>query len=276
MKGKELWLATDLDNTLIHSHRHRREGDRCVEWLEGREQSFMTETSIRLLAALRPHLTLLAVTTRSLEQYRRIQWPEGCIPDLAITANGGFLLEEGGENPTWTEEMRCLCAPYHKELEDKYLQFQEYSDTYRCRIVDDFFLFLCAVEEISLECVAKEFIKETLLSVETNGRKLYFFPPPLNKGKALERVKERFAPKKILAAGDSSIDLPMLREADLAFLPKGWVWPMEEPSHILRQPRNSTVFSDWFLSRISRMEELIPEKANSMQDFPGGVSNISS
>ena len=70
----------------------------------------------------------------------------------------------------------------------------------------------------------------TRLTGELSGRKLYFFPPGLSKGDALVRLRERFAPARVLCAGDSGIDVPMLEQADVAIVPKrgmvagGVVW----------------------------------------------------
>ncbi len=36
---------------------------------------------------------LVPVTTRSVDQYRRIRWPGSREPDLAVTTNGAILLE---------------------------------------------------------------------------------------------------------------------------------------------------------------------------------------
>ena len=39
-------FASDLDNTLLFSHRHRQPGDRCVELLNGAEQGFLDRKSV--------------------------------------------------------------------------------------------------------------------------------------------------------------------------------------------------------------------------------------
>ena len=64
---KEILLACDLDNTLIYSYKHRVPGDSCVEWLDGQEQSFMTERTQALLRQLPANVRLVPVTTRSKE-----------------------------------------------------------------------------------------------------------------------------------------------------------------------------------------------------------------
>ena len=59
--------------------------------------------------------------------------------------------------------------------------------------------------------------ERTILHVVSSGRKIYFLPPEFNKGEALCRLKERFLPNYVVAAGDSEMDLPMMENADFAF-----------------------------------------------------------
>ena len=85
-------FASDLDNTLLFSVSHRQEGDRCVEWLDGNEQGFMTPETISLLETVHGLTRLIPVTTRSVAQYLRIRFP--VTPDYAVAANGAVLLHE--------------------------------------------------------------------------------------------------------------------------------------------------------------------------------------
>ena len=88
-------FASDLDNTLLFSHRHRQPEDRCVERLNGAEQGFFTRETPDLLPQVVQRVHLLPITTRSIEQYQRIQWPDGTAPRIALTANGAVLLRDG-------------------------------------------------------------------------------------------------------------------------------------------------------------------------------------
>ena len=63
------------------------------------------------------------------------------------------------------------------------------------------------------------------LQAVVSGRKVYFFPPGIDKGTALRRAVERFGPERVIAAGDSVIDVPMLRQADLALIPDAELLP---------------------------------------------------
>ena len=51
-----------------------------------------------------------------MEQYLRIQWPEGAVPRWALTANGAVLLRDGGLDRDWYEQSREMIRAYQGEL----------------------------------------------------------------------------------------------------------------------------------------------------------------
>ena len=86
---------SDLDNTLIYSYRREIGGKkRCVEVYQGREISFMSEYSYHLLQEISKKALFIPVTTRTMEQYQRIDLGIG-IPEYALVCNGGILLVRG-------------------------------------------------------------------------------------------------------------------------------------------------------------------------------------
>lgn len=206
--GKILF-ACDLDGTLIHSYKKFREGDICVEIYDGHEQSFISPRALDLLKKIAAQILFVPVTTRSIAQYRRIHWTEDFSPRVAVTTNGSYFLDDGRQE----NFLREVVAPYAEELN---FQCEKFSGDERfniCRIVDESFLFLRCRDEINPEKIHFD----TNLTVQHTGRKIYLFPPPLNKGNAVRRLAEKFKPEKIICAGDSDIDLPMLELADVAF-----------------------------------------------------------
>ena len=208
-------LACDLDNTLLHSHRRKKDGDICVEWFEGREQSFLDPAAYALLPRAVRELRLVPVTTRSVEQYRRIRWPEGCVPDLALAANGAVLLRDGQPDPGW-HGTDCV-RPYLPELDRLLDLLLEEGGHRACRIVDGAYLFAAYDgEDAALRCARSH---PTSLVTAVSGRKVYFLPPEVNKGCALRRLQAILHAPRVLAAGDSSLDLPMLNAAHLALVP---------------------------------------------------------
>ena len=95
---------SDLDNTLIYSYKHEiGERRKCVEVYQGREISFMTEFTWRALKTLMEKLLFVPVTTRTLEQYQRIQLGIS-MPSYALVCNGGILLKDGEPDRCWYEE----------------------------------------------------------------------------------------------------------------------------------------------------------------------------
>ena len=237
----KILFACDLDNTLIHSYKKFREGDICVEIYDGREQSFISPRALDLLKKISARIFFVPVTTRSIEQYRRIFWAENFCPRFAVVANGAFFLD-GARQENFLRE---VVAPYEDELKfqlaaampaavisEKWLAIRGDNPNHQplitnhwhkaaadekifsiARIVDESFLFLKCRDDFDAEKISFD----TSLTIQRTGKKIYLFPPRLNKGEALRLLAKKFSPEKIFAAGDSAIDLPMLELADVAF-----------------------------------------------------------
>ena len=108
---------SDLDNTLIYSYKHDIGSDKkCVEVYQNREVSFMTKKSFDLLKAVKEKVVFVPTTTRTQEQYERIDLGIG-IPRLALVCNGGVLLADGREDTKWYEESLNLIMDCGSELE---------------------------------------------------------------------------------------------------------------------------------------------------------------
>ena len=205
----KILFACDLDGTLIHSHKKFRDGDICVEIYDDREQSFISPREFELLKKIAAQIIFVPVTTRSIAQYRRIFWTEDFRPRHAVVANGAYILD-GDKQENFLRE---VVTPYVDELEFQREKFSTDDRFNICRLVDESFLFLRCRDEID----ASEIFFDTTLTAQHTGKKIYLFPPELNKGNALKFLTEKFLPDKIFAAGDSAIDLPMLKLADVAF-----------------------------------------------------------
>ena len=205
----KILFACDLDGTLIHSHKVRRDGDICVEIYDGREQSFISPEALNLLKKIAAQIIFVPVTTRSIAQYRRIFWTKDFCPEIAVVANGAYLLN-GGHQENFLRE---VAEPYRDELEIQHEKYLADTNFKICRIVDESFLFLKCRDDVAAD---KNFF-DTSLTVQYTGKKIYLFPPNLNKGAALKLLIKKFSPDKIICAGDSEIDLPMLELADVAF-----------------------------------------------------------
>lgn len=226
---KRFILACDLDNTLIYSKKHDHNGWICVEWIHDVEQAYMSPETVRLLQEVNQTISFVPITSRSIEQFSRLKFPEGCIPYYALCTNGAVLLREGKEDVTWKRETSKMLAPWQREL-SKMKDSLETSDSFiRCRIVDNSYLFVYCASGISPEAMVKSIQTETTLTVIASGKKIYLLPEPLNKGYALRRFIELLDQDvKLIVAGDGTMDIPMLKQADVAIYPAGLFNPQNE------------------------------------------------
>lgn len=209
---------TDLDNTLLYSAKHKRSSDICVEWIKGKEQGYMPCSVYSNLPEIMKRIEVIPVTTRSVEQYRRIQWPT-VKPRYAVTTNGAILLYNDKEDENWKKQSLDLIADYEQELYRLYEELKDDIRFIRCRIVDGSYLFTYCASDIDPKPIVEFYSKITDLNVCFVGKKIYFLPPCFNKGKAVERLVERFAPETLIGAGDGDMDISMLRLCNLSIVP---------------------------------------------------------
>lgn len=236
---KKTILACDLDNTLIYSYKHRTPDDACVELLEGQEQSFITAKTLVQLRQLPEDMQLVPVTTRSQAQYLRLIWPSG-MPELAVTTNGGLLLCAGEPDAAWREKSLKLAAELRPALH-KLAEQLDAAQLLRHRLVDEIYLYVVCDDVAAAEKCMADFADFTLqsgLQVRRGGRKVYFLPPNINKGVAAQGLRALFPDSRLVAAGDSELDLPMLEEADIALLPNAALAAQLQNPHKYVCPQN--------------------------------------
>ena len=207
-----LTLFSDLDGTLIFSAARKQVGDIVIERKDGREISCITARQSELFPKLQ---NVIPVTTRSVEQYRRIEFARfGFEPKYALCANGGILLVDGEPDAEWS----AWSAAIFRECEAELSAFRERmeNDPYRnfeVRLVDELFLFTKSeAPSETLKYLGKGELCESFFT----GEKVYVIPKRLNKGEAVKRLAERLELSEFAAAGDSLMDLSMLNAAHTA------------------------------------------------------------
>ena len=214
-------FMSDLDNTFIYSYKHEiGEEKTCVEIYQDREISYMTNRSCKLLKAVKEEVLFVPTTTRTKEQYDRIQFGIGILK-YALVCNGGILLIDGREDPRWYQESAQLVADCQAELEKaQHCLENDENRSMELRNIRDLFLFTKSEKPYQSTKRLKEILNLSLVEVFQNGVKVYVVPKKLSKGMAVSRLKKRLGAELVIAAGDSEFDLPMLQEADLAIAPK--------------------------------------------------------
>ena len=222
------WLvASDLDQTLIFSRRsfHLPAGVAeppvmTVEHYQGEPASFLTRRAFAGLAEVRRLAELVPVTTRTLEQFRRVD--PGGSPRFAVAANGGHLLVDGAPDADWAGAVAARlrdCAPFEEIL--RLAEGFAGDWTRLVRVADGLFVYLVAYDRDGIPDLAEVAAKAETVgwTVSLQGRKLYVVPAPLTKQAALAEVARRAGTERTVAAGDSLLDAPMLLAADVALRP---------------------------------------------------------
>lgn len=214
---KKVILATDLDNTMIFSYKQKTSEDICVEINKEKPQSYMTPAAIKLFDRLSEQLCLVPVTTRSVEQYQRITF--STTPSFALTANGAILLQNGEYHAEWCAESEKLVVPYRDEMQRLCADLSEQDLYIRTRIVDERYVFAYCADGVDSERCAESYHNKTSLFVRASERKIYFFPPQIDKGISVQKLKKLLNGEFLICAGDSRIDVSMLEISDLALVP---------------------------------------------------------
>lgn len=241
---------TDLDNTMIFSYR-RDIGPvkRTVELCRGREMSFITEKTFELLQQVKEQVRFVPTTTRTKEQYERIDLGIG-IPQYALTYNGGVLLVDGKEDAQWYLQSLRLADESRGELQKAVeLLRNEKSRTFEIRVLKELFVYTKCNEPENVAAALRSGLDTSLVDVVCNGVKVYVVPRRLSKGSAIKRFKEYLNADYVIAAGDSAFDIPMFREADLAIAPEKLAERYALPDATVCMPGNN-VYSEEVLEYV--------------------------
>ena len=232
-------FASDLDQTLIYSARsfrllpdHKLPAMSVVETYDGKDISYMTDHGIKHLLQLASQASFVPVTTRTIEQYRRISlFRDVILPAYGVVSNGGNVLVNGVIDQEWNQKVKsnvsqmCLCT---QDILSQFSEISHASWAGSLKLADDCFHY-CIVERenIPTEELASFSLwaKSQNWKISLQGRKLYLVPAVVNKWDAVLYIRNLLEEKTVIAAGDSLLDLCMLEQADYAIAPRhGEVW----------------------------------------------------
>lgn len=237
----------DLDNTIIYSYKHDIGNDKVnVEIYQGREISYATAKTLSLLRDIRQKVLIVPTTTRTQEQYERIDLQTGDIP-YALICNGGILLKNGERVKEWYDESLEMIKDCQSEMmRAQTLLEKNRKRTFEVRYIEKLFIFTKCDEPESVVTELKAELNTRIVDVFNNGIKVYVVPKELNKGNALRRFKNLMKAESVLAAGDSEFDVSMVEAADLGIVPKGFIEKYNASSNLIEVDGNK-VFSDEML-----------------------------
>jgi hydroxymethylpyrimidine pyrophosphatase-like HAD family hydrolase len=214
-------FLTDLDSTLIWSHRHEQPSD-CVwvEELNGRQQSFMTAASYRYFLQQKQY-AVVPVTTRDQAQYARLQGTFAKFGwHTALICNGAVLLHDGMEDKEWWAESERISAhevPHLLKLRDAAVNLVGAEAVI---YVEPFFLYVRSTEVPNVYERLKAQADPQYLAVYPVAGKVCCVPQSLSKGAAAKRFLAYTGQNGYIAAGDSAFDISLPAEAKIALYPE--------------------------------------------------------
>ena len=214
-------FATDLDNTMIFSHNRITGAEdkfHCVEYYNGKPITYMSYSAIKMLASLMNKIFIVPATTRSVEQFKRIEFFFNA--EYVIADNAGVILHNGIIHQAWDDHIQNILKRY--DLEYAYKTFCRLPGlVLPPKIVDKKFVFAKS-DNIDL---CKEYLKckldTKIWQISFYGKKIYAIPIEITKGNALRFICEHLLPSNqtIISAGDSSLDMSMLNYSDYSIIP---------------------------------------------------------
>lgn len=214
-------FATDLDNTMIFSHRTitgKEDMFDCVEHYQGREITYMTPSAIQKLKFLMNSILVIPVTTRSLTQFNRVHLFQNT--KYAIIDNGGMILHNGIIDANWDNHVNAILKQY--DFEKVYHIFATLPTLISFpKIIDGKFIF-AKVDDIDIcKKILKYELDTKIWQLSFQGKKVYAIPAEITKGNALKYISEYFLTgnQTIIAAGDSNLDVSMLEYSNYGIIP---------------------------------------------------------
>ena len=211
---------SDLDNTLIYSHRIKLPGDSvAVEYLNDHVQSYMTQKTYHFLRNQKEFL-LVPTTTRSVEQYDRLSdvFAEfGC--RYALVCNGGVLLNRNEVDQEWLKETKRIAGNELRSLDEAGKWILRRYPAQFVHLINDIMIYIkTETPAKDADMLAGEVDLERI-NIYHDRNKVYCIPASITKGNALKRLSKQMGIDRSFAAGDSLTDISMLNRADAAILP---------------------------------------------------------
>lgn len=241
---------------MIYSYKHKMDSlKRRVELDRGRESSFLTERTYKLLQELRKKVLVVPISTRTIEQYNRIDLGVGIFP-YALVCNGGVLLVNGERDREWEQQSLQRIESSFGELERAiHLLEGDVRRKFELRFVEHMFVFTKCVEAERVVALLKEELNMLQVDVVQNREKVYVVPKRLSKGEALLRFQEDRRDFFAVAAGDSEFDISMLRVAKERMVPFGFGKRFKVEFKV-REAGKADIFSEYALSECLKLLSL--------------------
>ena len=215
------FFFSDLDNTIIYSYKKNIGSNKIIaEIYNNREISFITEYTYLCLNYINSKIKFIPVTTRSVEQYKRVVFNKNWKPEFALATNGGNLIVNGVVDENYRKKTLEIIEPFIYDMNEIRNALKLDTDIILDVIlVDGMFVYTKSqAPNKTLERLKIKF-ENSKVDFISNNQKIYAVPPVLKKGFAVERIKEYICLDRTISAGDSVFDISMLNNTEVSIFP---------------------------------------------------------
>lgn len=221
----------DMDGTTIYSKRHilgRSDGYAglvVAETYRGEPLTFMTYEAVKALSSLSHKLTFVPTTTRDRAQFDRIRIP-AVRSRYAIIANGGRIIVDGEEDLSWFARIqKTVRGSAHPSEVLAALQSVLKAESWVRSARSHSELFV-SVDTKPGSATPRWFLDLASArasawgyTISVQSRTTYLLPNGLTKERATAELAARSESSVTFAAGDSQLDLGMMRAATFPVRP---------------------------------------------------------
>lgn len=223
---KNVILFSDLDRTIIHSSKFLKESlnPEIVEFNKDKKPiSYMEKEALLLLNELSNNLLFIPVTTRSLEQYKRIDLK--IKPLYSITSNGGIILKNNEPLKSWDDFIKNnISNKNYIEIKNKLKSINKYL-TRELTFIDNVFFFSKINDNnlFELNYELDNILKCYDWTYTIQGNKIYIMPKFISKENAINYILQNELSRDnfIITAGDGKLDynFVFLPDSNLSIVP---------------------------------------------------------
>lgn len=237
-------IFSDLDDTIFTTMKgyqdHDPAGLRRVTTAKNGNHSFMCERREAILRWIAAGATLIPVTARSLDAYRRVSLCDEHFTAGAVLNNGAMILSpDGAEDLDWSDEVRTHCEAATPALTSaaRFLTSPEVSHTLDIRVHRHMHGETMLGMTVKSNDETPEGVEYNLSRAQTlfsdhfsndpvilhrNGNNLAFVPHHVSKKNAVRHLittRPDLADRPTIGAGDSLSDLPFMELCDMMLIP---------------------------------------------------------
>lgn len=233
---KKIFFFTDLDDTLIHSHRKLQEDKEYKEAgynKKGDPHSYICHGTYKYINALIDNgVIVIPTTARNKGAYSRSIFYDDNRINLAIIDFGANILINNQEDETYREIIEKEYENLQYSLDYTYIKLLEFLSNFNLkyqidiRVQDNHYIAL-SYDKLKNNNQFNEFFKnlleESFLTDEYylywNNSSFSILPKFLNKNKAVKYLIKKCKPIFTMGAGDNINDLDFMKSTDMLLIP---------------------------------------------------------